>query len=313
MSDIVLYTIISISSLGIVLSVILYLIAQKFKVFEDPRIDEVEEVLPGANCGGCGYPGCRGFAEACVKADDLDSLFCPVGGNDCMTDVAKVLGKEVSEKDPMIAVIRCSGSPEYRKRTNKFDGVQTCAIANSLYGGDTDCPYGCLGMGDCVAVCKFDAIYIDEKTLLPVVSEKNCTACGACVVACPKNIIELRNIGKKSRRIFVSCINEDKGGIAKKACEVACIGCGKCLKVCEFDAIVIENFKAYIDYEKCKLCRKCVLECPTGAIHELNFPPRKEKPVIDKNEETKRETEKVEEIENKTEVKIEDKTETKDN
>lgn len=299
MSDIVLYTIISISTLGIVLSVILYLVAQKFKVVEDPRIDEVEEVLPGANCGGCGYPGCRGFAEACVKADKLDSLFCPVGGNDCMSNVAKVLGKEVSEKEPMLAVIRCFGSPEHRKRTNEFDGAQTCAIASSLYSGDTDCSYGCLGMNDCVVVCKFDAIYIDEKTLLPVVSEENCTACGACVAACPKNIIELRNTGKKSRRIFVSCINEDKGGIAKKACEVACIGCSKCFNACKFDAIVMENFKAYIDYEKCKLCRKCVLECPTGAIHELNFPPPKEKPVLDKNEEAK----KVEEIENKMETR----------
>jgi Na+-translocating ferredoxin:NAD+ oxidoreductase subunit B len=277
MSEIILYTVITVSALGTVMAVILYIIANKFKVYEDPRIDQVNEVLPGANCGGCGFPGCRGFAEACVKADSLDSLFCPVGGNDCTADIAKVLGMEASEKEPQIAVIRCNGTPEHRKKINKYDGAGTCIIASNLYSGDTGCQFGCLGLGDCVTVCSFDAIYIDKNTGLPVVSEENCTACGACITACPKNIIELRNKGKKSRRIFVSCINEDKGGVAKKACAVACIGCKKCEKECPFDAIVVENFKAYIDYEKCKLCRKCVAVCPTSAIHELNFPPRKEK------------------------------------
>jgi len=132
-----------------------------------------------------------------------------------------------------------------------------------------------------VESCKFDAMYMDEETGLPVVIEDNCVACGACVDACPRGILELRNKGKKSRRIFVSCINKEKGGPAKKNCSVACIGCGKCEKVCKFDAITIENNLAYIDYEKCKLCRKCEPECPTGAIHELHFPPRKVKPATE--------------------------------
>jgi Na+-translocating ferredoxin:NAD+ oxidoreductase subunit B len=276
--EVILYTLISLSSLGILLAVILFFVAQKFKVIEDPRIDEVEALLPGANCGGCGYPGCRGFAEVCVKADSLDGLFCPAGGNECMNAVAKALGMAAVEKEPQIAVVRCAGSPEHRAKTSFYDGPESCALATALYGGDTDCPYGCLGLGDCVTVCTFDAIYIDKDTGLPVVSEENCTACGACVTACPKDIIELRNKGKKSRRIFVSCVNKDKGGPAKKACNVACIGCGKCVKECPFDAISLDNFLAYIDYEKCKLCRKCVDVCPTGAIHELNFPPRKPKP-----------------------------------
>ncbi|PKP37104.1 MAG: ferredoxin, partial [Bacteroidetes bacterium HGW-Bacteroidetes-15] len=133
-----------------------------------------------------------------------------------------------------------------------------------------------------------DAIYIDPETGLPVISEEKCTACGACVKACPKFIIEMRKKGPKGKRIFVSCINKDKGGIAKKACAVACIGCNKCVKICPHDAIVMENFLAYIDYDKCKLCRKCTEECPTGAILELNFPPRKKK------EEVEEKTEKVE-------------------
>lgn len=277
MSLLVLFTIISLSSIGIIAAIILYYAAKKFKVYEDPRIDQVDEALPGANCGGCGFPGCRGFAEALVKADDISSFFCPVGGNDTMSSVAKLLGHEAIAKDPEIAVLLCNGSPEHRKSINVYDGASSCVVASNLYSGETGCQFGCLGLGDCVDVCNFEAIYIDDKTELPVVIPDNCTACGACVEACPKDLLELRPKGKKDRRIFVSCMNKDKGGIAKKSCEVACIGCGKCVKVCSFDAITLDNFLAYIDADKCKLCRRCVAECPTGAIHELNFPPRKVK------------------------------------
>lgn len=265
------------SALGVLAAVILYFVAQKFKVYEDPRIDEVEAVLPGANCGGCGYPGCRGFAEAFVKADDISTFFCPVGGNETSAAAAKVVGKSAAEQAPMVAVVRCSGSPDNRPKTSTYNGATSCKVATTLFSGDTGCQYGCLGLADCVDACTFDAIYMDEETGLPVVIDDNCTACGACVTACPKDIIELRKKGPKGKRIFVSCINKDKGGIAKKSCSVACIGCNKCVKVCPHDAITLENFLAYIDYDKCKLCRKCVDECPTGAILELNFPPKKKK------------------------------------
>jgi len=288
--NIILLSVIVLGSVGFLAGVILFVIAQKFKVYEDPKIDEVENILPAANCGGCGFPGCRNFAEACVKAEDLDSLFCPVGGNECMANVAKILGKTVEAKDPQIAVIRCNGTPEFRQRTTIYDGATTCAMESALYGGHTDCQYGCLGHGDCVAVCKFDAIEMDPVTQLPVVNDK-CTACGACVTACPKGIIEIRPRGKKDKRIFVSCINKDRGGTAKKACQVACIGCKSCVNVCKFDAIKIENFLAYIDPVACKLCRACVTACPTNAIWEINFPPRK----VKEGTETKKETLKTEE------------------
>ncbi len=268
-------TVLSLSIIGAFAAVILYFVAQKFKVFEDPRIDQVEAALPGANCGGCGFPGCRGFAEACVKADQLDDLFCPVGGNACMVDVAGVLGKTPVEKDPEVAVVRCSGSPEHRIRTNAYDGARSCAIAHSLYSGDTGCQYGCLGLADCVDACTFDAIFMNDETGLPYVLDDICTACGACVDACPRDIIELRKKNKKDRKIFVSCVSTDKGVITKKACSVGCIGCKACVKACAYDAITVDNFLAYIDPVKCKLCRKCVEVCPTNSILEINFPPRK--------------------------------------
>ncbi len=271
----VVITIISLSVIGGLAGFILYLIAQKFKVFEDPRIDDVEAVLPGANCGGCGYPGCRGFAENCVKAESLDALFCPVGGNDGMVMVAEALGKVAVAKDPTVAVVRCSGSPDHRVRTTRFDSAPTCEIAAGLYSGDTGCSFGCLGLGDCVVSCTFDAIRMNPVTQLPEVADEKCTSCGACVKACPKKIIELRKKNKKDRKIYVSCINQDKGVVAKRACSVACIACKACVKACQFEAITIDNFLAYIDPSKCTLCRKCVAVCPTDSILEINFPPRK--------------------------------------
>ncbi len=268
----------TLGAIGAGSAAILYMVGQKFKVEEDPRIQEVHDSLPAANCGGCGFPGCATFAAACVKAETLDDLYCPVGGQATMDLVAGILGQKAPVTVKKIAVVRCSGTCENRPRTNLYDGVSNCTIASALYGGDTGCSFGCLGLGDCVDSCTFDAIHINPVTMLPEVVEDKCTACGACVKACPKDIIELRKQGPKSRRIYVSCVNEEKGGVAKKSCEVACIGCTKCQQVCPFEAITIENNLAYIIDDKCRLCRKCVPVCPTNSILELNFPPKKDKP-----------------------------------
>jgi Fe-S-cluster-containing hydrogenase components 2 len=225
------------------------------------------------------FPGCKGFADACVKADSLEGLLCPVGGSSVMGKVASILGKEAVESDPKVAVVRCNGTCSARPKTSNYDGTKSCAVAANTFAGETGCSFGCLGFGDCEVACTFDAIHIDKETGLPVVDEEKCTACGSCVKACPKFIIELRAKGKNNRRVFVSCVNKDKGAVARKACSNACIGCGKCAKECPFDAITVENNIAYIDFNKCKLCRKCVDVCPTGAIHAINFPPRKPKPA----------------------------------
>ena len=271
----ILTTVIVLAAIGAIGALVLFLAAKKFEVKEDPRIGLVAEVLPQANCGGCGFPGCSGFANACVKAESLEGLLCPVGGAAVMGQIADILGMAAAAQDPKIAVVRCNGNCDARPRTNVYDGASSCAVAASLYSGDTGCSFGCLGLGDCVDACGFDAIRINPITLLPEVVEDACTACGACVKACPKSFIELRKKGPKSRRIFVSCVNKDKGGAAKKACSNACIGCSLCLKQCQFEAITIENNLSYIDHTKCRMCRKCVDVCPTNAIHELNFPPKK--------------------------------------
>ena len=275
MSITIIYTIATLSVIGTSAAVILYFVAQKFKVYEDPRIDEVEENLPAANCGGCGFAGCRAFAEACVKASDLNDLNCPVGGNDTMNKVAGILGLEAVNKDARVAFIRCNGTCDHRPKTSIYDGATTCAIASSVYSGETDCQWGCLGFGDCYDVCEFDAIELRADLGVPKIIDDKCVACGACVEACPKDLIELRKKFPKDRKVVVACRNQDKGAVARKACAVACIGCSKCEKECKFDAITIENNLAFIDSDKCKLCRKCVPVCPTNAIIEENFPPRK--------------------------------------
>ncbi len=277
MDSVIIYSVISLSALGALAGIVLYFASQKFKVYEDPKIDLIDDVLPGANCGGCGYAGCRNFAEAIVQKGDLNGFYCPVGGNQCMEHIAGIMGVEAEAQNPLVAVVRCNGTAEHRAVTSLYDGVQSCQVASALYVGETDCPNGCLGYGDCVESCNFDAIYINPETGLPVVTDDKCTACGACVDACPRNIIELRKKNKKDRKVYICCVNEEKGAVARKACKVACIGCGKCVKTCPFEAITLNNNLAYIDPEKCKLCRKCVPVCPTNAIHEEHFPPRKEK------------------------------------
>jgi len=284
--NVIILSFVVLASLAAIAAIAVYVVAKKFYVEEDPRIDMINELLPGVNCGGCGLPGCRAFAEAIIKKGSLEGMNCPVGGAECVQNIAPILGVEVVVEEPKIAVVRCSGSKASSPRTVDYEGLQSCRFSFNLYTGITGCPHGCVALGDCVRSCQFDAMYIDEETGLPVIIEDKCVACNACVTACPRGVIQLRLKGKKDRRIFVSCINKEKGALGKKHCSVVCIGCAKCQKVCTFGAVTIQNNLAYIDHTKCKLCRKCAPECPTNAIHELNFPPRK---VVAENSELENE------------------------
>lgn len=281
----ILIAVIVLGAIALVSAVVLYITSKRFAVYEDPRLETVTEALPGANCGGCGFPGCGGMADALVKGADagsIEGLFCPVGGQKVMENVADLLGMTVEKTDPMVAVVRCNGTCENRPRIAEYNGLRTCAAIHATGAGETACGFGCLGCGDCVSTCQFEAIHMNPETGLPEVDDEKCTACGACVKACPRSIIELRKKGPKNRRIYVQCVNKDKGPAAMKACKVSCIACGKCFKACKFDAITIENNLSYIDYNKCKMCRKCVNECPTHAITALNFPVKKTVKVEEK-------------------------------
>lgn len=276
----ILIAVIVLGGIALVSAVVLYVCSKKFSVHEDPRLAQVAEILPGANCGGCGYPGCSGMAAALVKGADagsLEGLYCPVGGAGVMGQVADLLGMAVANTEPKVAVVRCNGTCEMRPRIAEYNGLRTCTAMNSCSAGETACGYGCLGCGDCVKACAFGAITMNPETGLPEVDEEKCAGCGACAKACPRHVIELRKKGLKGRRVYVRCVNKDKGAAAMKACKAACIGCGKCEKECKFDAITIENNLSYIDPDKCRMCRKCVEACPTHAIIAVNFPAPRQK------------------------------------
>jgi RnfABCDGE-type electron transport complex B subunit len=276
-----LIAVIVLGAIGLIAALLLFAASKKFAVYEDPRIAQVNELLPGANCGGCGFAGCGGMADALVKGADagsIDNLNCPVGGADVMGKVADLLGMAIANGEPKVAVVRCNGTCEHRAKIAEYAGLRTCAAMHACGAGETACGFGCLGCGDCVAACQFDAIRINAETGIAEVDEEKCVACGACVKACPRSIIELRKKGPKGRRVYVSCVNKDKGAVSMKACKVSCIGCGKCEKECPFGAITVGNNCSYIDPEKCRLCRKCEKVCPTHAIVAVNFPAPKPKP-----------------------------------
>lgn len=278
----ILVAVLVLGAIGLVAAIVLYVCSKKFAVKEDPRIAEVAALLPQANCGGCGFPGCGGLADALVKGADsgsLDGLFCPVGGQAVMSQVADLLGMAMAASEPMVAVVRCNGTCANRPKIAEYSGLRTCTAMHACGAGETACGFGCLGCGDCVSACQFGAIAINEETGLPEVDEDKCTSCGACVKACPRKIIELRKKGPKGRRVYVSCVNKDKGPVAMKACKAACIGCGKCAKECPFEAITVAGNLSYIDPAKCRACRKCEKVCPTHAIVAVNFPAPKPKPA----------------------------------
>ena len=199
-----------------------------------------------------------------------------------MKSIAGFLGKSAAEKAPMVATMRCGGTCQKRPKVNHYDGALSCAVVNTFYIGESGCAFGCIGYGDCIQACKFGAMALNPETGLVEIDADKCVACGACVKACPKSLIELRKKWPKNRAIYVACRSKNRGSVVMKVCKAGCIGCGKCAKACPFGAITVDNYLAYIDPEKCKLCRKCVNECPTGAIAIKNMERLPKEPAAPK-------------------------------
>jgi len=251
----------SLGGMGLIFGAGLAYASQKFAVEIDPKAVAVREVLPGANCGGCGYPGCDGFANAVAKGE-APVNGCPVGGAETAEKVAAIMGLVVEDSTKMIAHVICNGTCDNAKEKYEYIGIQDCKAANIVNGGSKSCSYGCLGLGTCVDVCPFDAIFITKDGIAEVIDDK-CTACGNCIEACPKNVITLVPYGQE---VIVDCNSKDTGKNVKASCDVGCIGCKICEKNCPFDAIHVVDNLAVIDYTKCTECMICVEKCPTGAI-----------------------------------------------
>lgn len=256
--------------IGLISALLLYFVAKRFHVYEDPRIDKIESLLPGANCGGCGKNGCRDFAEACCNAKSLEGLSCPGSSSSIMQQIASIVGLETLQTTPRTAILKCNGTCENRVKTSAYDGVRKCSIEATLFSGETECIYGCLGCGDCMEACPYDAITMDYTTNLPVINSQKCVGCGKCRNACPRSLIEIVE-KKNSDIVFVACMNKDKGALAMKVCKTSCIGCSKCAKTCPQGAISITDFLAHIDTSKCSLCKQCIEVCPRQSIIGKSF------------------------------------------
>lgn len=246
---------------GLFIGVFLGIAGKKFAVEVDEKEVAVRELLPGNNCGGCGFPGCDGLAAAIAKGEAPVSA-CPVGGTPVANAIATVMGQEAGETTRQVAYVKCQGTCEKAKEQYVYTGVQDCEMMSFVPGGGPkQCNYGCIGYGSCVKVCPFDAIHVIDG--VAVVDKEACKACGKCVDKCPKNLIELIPYEQK---VTVACSSVDKGKIVMHACELGCIGCKKCEKNCEAGAITVENNVAHIDYSKCTNCGTCVEVCSRNCI-----------------------------------------------
>lgn len=251
---------------GFAAGLILYLVAKKFNVTEDPRIGEIEEILPGANCGACGRKGCHDFAVECCKAGNLDGLYCPGAGTAGMSGIADVLGIAPGATQIKKAFVRCQGTACNRRIKRDISAIGSCISAKTLAMPEGYCTWGCLGGGDCVKACRFDAMDWDRENNMPIIDTDRCVGCGACADACPQNLILLREVKPETATVVVACSNRDKGAAARKACATACIGCGKCQRTCRFGAIKVTGNLASIDPALCTACGECIAGCPTSAI-----------------------------------------------
>jgi len=248
--------------LGIALAMVLAIANRYLYVYEDPRIESVEELLPHANCGACGTPGCRPFAEELVDGRKNPGE-CTVNSPEMNQEIADFLQVDVTEHEKKVARLACSGGSHVAYTRAHYEGLKSCRAAALVSGGGKGCSWACLGLGDCKTVCDFDAIHLNKYSL-PIVDEDKCTACGDCIDVCPKDLFSLQPI---SHRLWVSCNNQDNMNESEAHCEVACNACGRCVMDAPEGMITIKDYLASVDYTKNALASKIAIErCPTGAI-----------------------------------------------
>lgn len=248
--------------LGGVLAWALAVASKRLYVYEDPRIGQVEEMLPHSNCGACGTAGCRNFAEKVVVGEIVPAK-CTVNAPEMNAHIAQFLGVSMGDVEKQVARLACAGGKHVAYQRANYEGLSTCRAAALVSGGGKACAWGCLGLGDCDSVCDFEAIHMDANGL-PVVDEAKCTACGDCVEVCPKDLFELQPV---SHKLWMACKNRADGDIAEAQCEVACTACGKCTVDAAPGLIRLDNNLAVIDYANNKLASHSAIErCPTGAI-----------------------------------------------
>lgn len=246
---------------GLIIGILLGIAAKVFHVEVDEREIMVRELLPGNNCGGCGFAGCDGLAKA-IANGEAPVNGCPVASSSIHDEIGKVMGIAAEKKDRKVAFVKCNGTCDKAEVKYNYYGLQDCKqMAVAPGGGNKACSFGCLGGGSCVRVCEFDAIHIVNG--IAVVDKEKCVSCGKCVLECPKHLIEI--VPAKAEHL-VQCNSNDKGKDVMAACGVGCIACMKCTKVCEFDAVHVENNLAKIDYSKCTNCGKCAEACPRKII-----------------------------------------------
>lgn len=255
----------SLAVIGLIAGAILAYASQRFKVEEDPKISEAVRILPGANCGACGYAGCHGLAEALVKGE-TNIAECKLLAEAQREELAKLLGVEAAKVEEKVAVLFCGAGKAQCQIRSEYKGVDTCKGEDLASGGSLACTYGSLVQGDCFRSCPFDAMELDGDKPPKILRDK-CVACGKCIAACPRNLIELV---PRSHKILILCKTLDKGAQVKKICKVGCIGCRLCVKACPTGAITMEGRLPVIDYSKCDECGECIKACPQNTIVKVD-------------------------------------------